>query len=288
MNGILNVYKEKEMTSHDVVAILRGVLKTRRIGHSGTLDPMATGVLPILIGKATRLSDQMTDMGKAYRLTMRFGTETDTLDVTGRVLKEGPEVVSESDLRGALSLFLGKTEQRPPMYSAVKVRGKKLYEYAREGIEVERPTRTITIDRLDLLSFDGTTAVIDCQCSKGTYIRQLIADVAENCGTVAVMTALERTAVGTLNVDDALSIDRLRQMQKEGVMSYLLPPDSAVSHFAAVHLSESDGFRAKNGQVLTLPTSVQTPSPVRVYANDVFMGIGERKMNRLHMKKVLV
>ena len=227
------------MTSFDVVAILRRVLQIRRIGHSGTLDPMATGVLPVLVGKATRLTDYLTSYDKEYIFTMRFGVETDTLDRTGTILREeSVESIDPRKLEDTLPLFLGKLLQKPPMYSAVKINGKKLYEYARQGKTVDRQARAIEIYALELLAMEGTEATLRCRCSKGTYIRQLIADLAAAMGTCAMMTSLRRTKVGPFVEAEAISIAQLKEMDRLTAEGLLQPADRAVLHLSLIHISE--------------------------------------------------
>ena len=310
MNGIINVFKETDMTSFDVVAILRRVLQIRRIGHSGTLDPMATGVLPVLVGKATRLTDYLTSYDKEYIFTMRFGVETDTLDRTGTILREESlESIDQRKLEDTLPLFLGKLLQKPPMYSAVKINGKKLYEYARQGKTVDRQARAIEIYALELLAMKGTEATLRCRCSKGTYIRQLIADLAAAMGTCAMMTSLRRTKVGPFVEAEAISIAQLKEMDRLTAESLLQPADRAVLHFPSVVLEGKEGWRASQGQKITLgaerirKASLSAPEEagtedqahlllskehiVRVYADSVFLGLGVWEGTCLKMKKVI-
>lgn len=284
--GILNVNKDSGMTSHDVVAIVRRTVGERRVGHSGTLDPMACGVLPIFIGRATRLAEYQSEQAKEYLFTMAFGQLTDTLDVTGTVIRKGKDAVSESAFREALSSFLGTTMQRPPMYSAVKVNGKKLYEYARNGKEVERPSRPITITALDVVSFDGHTAQVRCRCSKGTYIRQLIADVAEKLDTVAVMTALVRSRVGFLSLDDALSMEAIKHAERSVIEAHLIPADRAVAHYPAMRFTKKEGLRLLQGQKLRKSEALKTTESLyRFYAEDVFLGMGREREEEWHLEK---
>lgn len=310
MNGIINVFKETDMTSFDVVAILRRVLQIRRIGHSGTLDPMATGVLPVLVGKATRLTDYLTSYDKEYIFTMRFGVETDTLDRTGTILREESlESIDPHQLEDTLPLFLGKLLQKPPMYSAVKINGKKLYEYARQGKTVDRQARAIEIYALELLAMEGTEATLRCRCSKGTYIRQLIADLAAAMGTCAMMTSLRRTKVGSFVEAEAISIAQLKEMDRMTAESLLQPADRAVLHFPSVILEGKEGWRASQGQKIALGAErirkASLPAPeeagaedrahlllskehiVRVYADSVFLGLGVWEGTCLKMKKVI-
>ena len=227
MNGILLIDKPSGWTSSDVVAKLRGVLHERRIGHSGTLDPMATGLLVVFVGRATRAVQYAEGDGKRYLALLRPGLTTDTQDVTGTVLRESNSTVTEERLRAALAAFRGEQEQLPPMYSAIKVGGKKLYEIARRGGEVERKPRKITISRLELLGREGEDWLLDVSCSKGTYIRTLCHDIGESLGCGACLSALRRTEAGRFRIEDAHSIDEVQRAADEGrAEGLLLPLDS--------------------------------------------------------------
>lgn len=223
-NGVLNVYKEKGFTSHDVVAKLRGILKQRRIGHTGTLDPEAEGVLPVCIGTATKLCDMLTDKTKVYRASVLFGVATDTEDMTGTVVKSLPVTSKKEDLLPVLEGFLGESEQIPPMYSAIKVEGKKLYELAREGKTIERKARRITISSIQLLDVsvkeDGTLleASIEVACGKGTYIRSLCRDIGERLGTCACMKSLLRTASGGFHIEQAMRLSEIEAAVQNGTV----------------------------------------------------------------------
>ena len=208
-NGVINIYKEKGYTSHDVVAKLRGILKTKRIGHTGTLDPEAEGVLPVCIGTATKLCDMLTGKVKAYRAVVRFGIATDTEDMTGQVIQELPVAAGETELKMVLQRFVGSYEQIPPMYSAIKVEGKKLYELAREGKVIERKARPVMIHSIELhsVSLDEQQHLFEAEitvtCGKGTYIRSLCRDIGEALGTCACMKSLLRIKSG--NFENILS-----------------------------------------------------------------------------------
>ncbi|MGN0505482.1 MAG: tRNA pseudouridine(55) synthase TruB [Lachnospiraceae bacterium] len=220
MNGVINVYKEKGFTSHDVVAKLRGILKERRIGHTGTLDPEAEGVLPVCIGTATKLCDMLTDKSKVYRAEIMFGVATDTEDMTGTIIKELPVTSTAEELPPVLESFLGTTLQIPPMYSAIKVEGKKLYELAREGKTVERKAREITIHAIELKRIstneDGTLseAVIEVTCGKGTYIRSLCRDIGERLGTCACMKSLLRLRSGEFCIEQSMRLSEIEEAVK--------------------------------------------------------------------------
>lgn len=222
MDGILNIYKEKGYTSHDVVAKLRGILRMKRIGHTGTLDPEAEGVLPVCIGTATRLCDMLTDKVKSYRAVIHFGIATDTEDMTGEVIKKLPVAATEEDLKKCLESFIGTYEQIPPMYSAIKVEGKKLYELAREGKVIERKGRPVTIHSIELHSVvtDERKQLVEADitviCGKGTYIRSLCRDIGEALGTCACMYSLLRTKSGHCELSDSLKLSEVEVLVKKG------------------------------------------------------------------------
>lgn len=229
MNGIINVYKEQGFTSHDVVAKLRGILHTKKIGHTGTLDPAAVGVLPVCVGRATKVCSLLTDKDKTYQAVVKLGVMTDTQDMTGTILRECPVDVTEEKLRETAASFLGQIEQIPPMYSAVKVGGKKLYELARQGKEVERKPRKVTIHELQLSAADLSAQefTMEVTCSKGTYIRTLCHDIGEKLGCGAAMKHLVRTRVGDFLQEDALTLDEIEEWVKtEGTKGLLRPVDS--------------------------------------------------------------
>lgn len=232
-NGVLNVYKEKGFTSHDVVAKLRGILGQRRIGHTGTLDPEAEGVLPVCIGTATKLCDMLTDKTKVYRALLVFGVATDTEDMTGTIIKRLPVTSKKEDLLLVLQSFLGESEQIPPMYSAIKVEGKKLYELAREGKTVERKGRVIMISSIDLLDVsineDGMLleALIEVTCGKGTYIRSLCRDIGERLGTCACMKSLVRLRSGDFGVEGAMRLSEIEAaVQNQTIGAALISVES--------------------------------------------------------------
>lgn len=241
MDGIINIYKEAGYTSFDVVAKLRGILKERRIGHTGTLDPQATGVLPVCIGKATKLCELMLDKEKTYEAVMLLGVTTDTEDITGSILTETEPKITEEEVKLAAEKFTGEYGQVPPMYSALKVDGKRLYELAREGKEIERKPRTVEIFENEPLSFekdeDGfvKTVTLRVRCSKGTYIRSLLRDMGEALGCGACMKSLVRTQAGAFSIKDAVTLAEAEQARDEGRLSELiLPIDSFLIKYPAV------------------------------------------------------
>ena len=224
MNGIINIYKEKGFTSHDVVAKLRGILKMKKIGHTGTLDPEAEGVLPVCLGTATRLCDMLTDKIKEYCAVIRFGITTDTEDMTGEIIEELPVLATEEDLRACLQTFIGEQEQIPPMYSAIKVEGKKLYELAREGKVIERKGRPIVIHDIVLSSVtldkDGHLfeAELIVTCGKGTYIRSLCRDIGKALGTCACMKSLLRTRSGNSYLENSFKLSEVEALKCAGTL----------------------------------------------------------------------
>lgn len=245
MNGIVIADKPAGWTSQDVVSKLRGVFQTRRIGHGGTLDPMATGVLPVFVGRATRGVEFLAQAEKTYEAVLRLGITTDTEDISGTVLEEKPVCVTEQRFLAALEDFRGEIPQIPPMYSALKVGGQKLYELARKGKEVERKPRTITIHQLDCLEFFGTTAKLRVRCSKGTYIRTLCKDIGAALGCGGCMAALRRVAVGAYTIEESIPLADLAASEDPG--QYLRPVDSMFTRYDAVTLTPNQEKRCRNG-----------------------------------------
>ncbi|MBR3305967.1 MAG: tRNA pseudouridine(55) synthase TruB [Lachnospiraceae bacterium] len=215
-NGVINIYKERGYTSADVVAKLRGILHQKKIGHTGTLDPEAEGVLPVCLGNATKLVERLTDKRKEYVCTMRLGVETDTEDMTGQVLRESPVDVSEEEVRAAIESFVGEYLQVPPMYSALKQGGKRLYELAREGVSVERPPRRVEIFSVDISSVTLPLAVFSVSCSRGTYIRSLCRDIGEKLGCGAAMEKLLRSKSGEFTLDTARRLSEVEELAGKG------------------------------------------------------------------------
>ena len=228
MDGIINVYKEKGFTSHDVVAKLLGILRMKKIGHTGTLDPAAEGVLPVCLGKGTRLCDMLTDKTKTYRAVLLLGQETDTQDTTGVVQAEYPVHVTEEEVRKAIVSFLGDYMQIPPMYSALKVNGKKLYELARQGKEVERQARPVQILDIQIESIDLPRATFFVTCSKGTYIRTLCYDIGRKLGCGGCMESLLRTRVDRFELKDSLTLSQIEKLRDEGRLEEAVVPVEGV------------------------------------------------------------
>ena len=223
-SGVINIYKEAGYTSHDVVAKLRGILKQKKIGHTGTLDPQAQGVLPVCLGKGTKLCDLLADHDKEYEAVLRLGITTDTQDMEGTILKESSVQVSEEEVRTCILSFQGEQQQVPPMYSALKVNGKKLYELAREGKVVERKARPVTFHNIEVLWMELPKVKIRVQCSKGTYIRTLCHDIGAKLSVGGCMKELLRTKVGRFEIKDSLKLDDLQKLKEEGRLGEVVLP----------------------------------------------------------------
>lgn len=253
MSGIIIIDKPQGWTSNDVVSRLRRVFNTRRIGHGGTLDPMATGVLPVFVGRATRGVEFFEHAEKTYETTLRFGITTDTEDTTGKVLTERPVSLTKEDVLGILPQFRGEIMQIPPMYSALKVNGQKLYDLARKGREVERQPRPITIHELELLDFSGNEARLRIRCSKGTYIRTLCKDIGEALGCGGCMAQLRRVRAGEYTLDGAISLERLLAESDAGmdVGHYLIPIDTMFDSVPRLNLTPNQARAVRNGGSFT-------------------------------------
>ena len=250
LNGIVIVDKPAGWTSQDVVSKLRGVFHTRRIGHGGTLDPMATGVLPVFVGRATRGVEFFEHAEKTYETTLRLGIVTDTEDISGAVLERRPVAVSREEFLRALPQFRGEIFQVPPMYSALKINGQKLVNLARKGMEVERSPRPVTIFELECLAFDGETARLRVRCSKGTYIRTLCKDIGQALGCGGCMEALRRVTAGAYSIEDAIPLAQL--VESVAPEEYLRPVDSLFFQYPQVALTEKQALRCKNGNAFSI------------------------------------
>jgi tRNA pseudouridine55 synthase len=281
MNGVINIYKPKGMTSHDVVSKIRKISGIKKVGHTGTLDPDAKGVLPICIGKATKLADMLTFSDKRYTALLRLGVVTDTQDLTGNVLFEREVSVTKEEFLNATKKFVGEIEQIPPMYSAVKIGGKKLYELARKGIEVERKPRKITIYGINVLSFDGKDAKLDISCSKGTYIRTLCHDIGDLLGCGGCMAELVRTQSSIFKAEDAVSIDELTSENIEG---FLIPPD-VLFDFEKIVVTGEVERKICNGNAAFVP-GISEGKYYRVYGgNGNFLCISKGLSGKLTLVK---
>lgn len=297
MTGVLILDKPAEFTSFDAVAVCRRLCHERKIGHTGTLDPMATGVLPLLLGKATRAASLLEDTDKEYEAGFQLGVSTDTEDSTGKVLATSDTPVSKEALEALLPRFRGEIMQVPPMYSAVSKDGKRLYELARKGIEVEREARPVTIYRLELTGYDEKTreGTLRVSCSKGTYIRTLIADLAKAAGSLGVMTALRRTHACGFTLADAVTLDEARALSEAGTLEEKLRPvESLFIHLPEVAVSAAQAVRFQNGGQLDLSRIARfrrekpkEGQAFRVKGEDgAFLGLGKIEKQQMAILKL--
>ena len=248
MNGVLLIDKDAGWTSNDVVCKLKGILHERRVGHSGTLDPMATGLLVVFVGRATRAVEFAERDEKRYLASLRLGLTTDTQDITGNILETKPVRIEREELEKTLARFVGEQLQIPPMYSAIRVGGRRLYDIARKGGEVERKARPVTIRELRLLGREGEDWLLDVRCSKGTYIRTLCHDIGQSLGCGGCMSALRRIEAGGFSVDDAVGIEEMQRLRDEGrIEERLLPVDSLFSRETACIASPEEEKRIRCG-----------------------------------------
>lgn len=273
MEGIIIVDKPKGITSFDVIRKLRRILKEKRIGHTGTLDPLATGILIICVGKATKLAQDIESYDKKYVADLELGFKTDTYDIEGRILEQSKkESVSLEEFEKALENFKGDIKQIPPMYSALKIDGKKLYELARQGIEVERKSRDVKISSLEILEFDGRRAKISCEVSKGTYIRSLIYDLGEKLETFATMTELRRVKVGNEEVENSYSLEDIEKMVEEQDFKFIKSVEDYFQ-FPKIEIEEEQDLKLfANGQRCKVKNE---DGKYRVYFKNDFIGLGE-------------
>lgn len=277
MNGIICINKPQEFTSFDVAAAMRRVCGTKRIGHGGTLDPMATGVLPVFVGAATKAVDLVPDKSKGYTAGFRLGVVSDTGDVWGKLRSRCEGCVSEAEVLLALENFRGEIMQIPPMYSALKVNGQKLCDLARKGIEIERKPRPAVIMRLELKSFDGTDGIINVECSGGTYIRTLITDMGEVLGTGAVMTSLVRTKSCGFTLSDCYELSEIRESSPEALEKRLMPVESLFEALPVIPLDEIQTRMYQNGVRLDsdrLAVKITAGIECRITSAGKFLGIG--------------
>lgn len=294
-SGIINVYKEAGYTSFDVVAKMRGILGIKKIGHTGTLDPDATGVLPVCIGKATKVCDLLTDKDKTYEAVMRLGIVTDTQDMTGQVLEEHAVTVIEDEVRQAVGQFVGQIEQIPPMYSALKVGGQKLCDLARKGIEVERKPRPVTIYEIRIKNIALPLVTMEVHCSKGTYIRTLCQDIGQALGCGGCMERLVRTQVASFALADSLTLAQIEEAKKEDRLDQiLLPIDQVFSTYPKVYASEEADKRLVNGNAIEqmqakADEAIGDGDPVRMYLSDGrFVGIYYLNEHQFKLKKMFL
>ena len=298
INGIVNIYKEKGYTSHDVVAVLRKVVGQKKIGHTGTLDPDATGVLPVCLGRATKVCELLTDHDKTYEALLLLGKMTDTQDISGEVLEErDPGDLTEEEVRSCIESFIGEYDQIPPMYSALKVNGKKLYELAREGKTVERKSRRVQIHGIRILEMNLPHVRMKVDCSKGTYIRTLCHDIGEKLQVGGCMEELERTKVGRFLKEDAVTLDKVRQKMEQGEGAELFTPlDQIFAELPAVTVTDAKAWMSYNGNDLPerflLEKEAWTDGQeVRVYdSRKNFIGLYQYRAPKklFHIKKMFL
>lgn len=284
ISGIINVLKPPGMTSHDVVSFIRRLYGIKRVGHAGTLDPAAAGVLPVFIGQATRLIEYTTDTDKSYRAELIFGVETDTGDDTGKIIRTAEVVMPpEEKIIEVLNSFKGTIEQKPPMFSAIKIDGQKMYELARKGITVDLPSRKVVIHDIALIEKRHNGILFDVTCSKGTYIRSLCVDIGRKLNLPATMSFLVRTRVGTFLLGEAKTLEEL----EEDSIGAVIPPDNALQHMNAVILSSAEAEAFQHGQLLKCDTLY--PGLLRIYHEKCgFLGIARQLPDSYQLKPVKV
>ena len=295
MTGIILIDKPKDITSFGAVARVRRICGEKKCGHTGTLDPMATGLLTVMLGGATRFSELLPSHDKAYRAEFRLGTVTDTLDITGKVIETRPVSANAAQVAAALAEFVGEIEQLPPMYSAVSVNGKRLYDLARQGVEVEREPRRVTVYSAEILEANESAGeyAVSVECSSGTYIRTLISDLGEKLGCGAVLTELRRTAANGFKIDSAVTLEALSQAAESGELDRLIiPVDRALEEYPIITVSAAQARRFGNGGELSLERLKypRTLGLFRIYDPDgAFMGLGEiGDGDSLKVKRVFV
>lgn len=286
VDGVLLLDKASGMTSNDALQKARRLFSAAKGGHTGTLDPMATGLLPLCFGEATKFSADLLDADKTYEADVKLGITTDTGDAEGQVLTNAAVTTSIADVERLLPRFTGPIKQIPPMHSALKRDGRPLYELARQGIEVEREARDVTIHALDMLGLEGDVLRLRVSCSKGTYIRVLAADIGQALGCGAHLTALRRTRVGDLVLERSVTLSQLELQDEVQRGAHLLPVDALLQSLPAVHLAAAEANRFSHGNPVTLPTGLL--GKIRVYAEGRLLGVGEPGPGSLLWPKRLV
>lgn len=288
MNGVLNIYKPKGITSFDVVKCVRKLTKEKKVGHAGTLDPMACGVLPVCIGKGTKIIDYIMSNTKVYCATLKLGITTDTYDKTGKILTENKiEMVNEKEIKNAFDCFLGEINQIPPMYSALKKNGKKLYELARQGIEIERSARPITIYSIEILNIDLPYIKFKVKCSKGTYIRSLCYDIGNVLKCGATMWELERLQTGPFKFENSIELSNLTS---ENVKSNLISIEDVLCKYDNLNVNEKMLNLLKNGVTIRdkgLINNIPSNKIYKIYFENLFIGIAQKTDQYLKMIKLL-
>ena len=280
MEGIIVVNKPKGITSFDVIRKLKKILKTKKIGHTGTLDPLATGVMLMCVGKATKLASDLEAKAKVYIANFDIGYATDTYDIEGKKIVENIIDVSKEDLEQSIKKFIGNIKQVPPMYSAIKIDGNKLYHLARKGIEVERPERDITIEYINLLDFKDNKAKIETKVSKGCYIRSLIFDIGQDLGTYATMTALQRKQVGDYSLENSYSLEQIEEMVLNNDFKFLKTIEEIFSYDKYSLQTEKELTLYKNGNTVKIKESLENKK-YRIYFQNEFIGLANVENNNL-------
>ena len=280
MEGIIVVNKPKGITSFDVIRKLKKILKTKKIGHTGTLDPLATGVMLMCVGKATKLASDLEAKYKVYIADFDIGYATDTYDIEGKKIAENIIEVSKENLEQSIKKFIGNIKQVPPMYSAIKIDGNKLYHLARKGIEVERPERDVTIEYINLLDFKDNKAKIETKVSKGCYIRSLIYDIGQDLGTYATMTALQRKQVGDYSLEDSYSLEKIEEMVLNNDFKFLKTIEKIFSYDKYSLQTEKELTLYKNGNTVKIKKNIENKK-YRIYFQDEFIGLANVENNSL-------
>ena len=280
MEGIIVVNKPKGITSFDVIRKLKKILKTKKIGHTGTLDPLATGVMLMCVGKATKLASDLEAKDKVYIADFDIGYATDTYDIEGKKIAENIIDVSKEDLEQSIKKFIGNIKQVPPMYSAIKIDGNKLYHLARKGIEVERPERDVTIEYINLLDFKDNKAKIETKVSKGCYIRSLIFDIGQDLGTYATMTALQRKQVGDYSLENSYSLEQIEEMVLNNDFKFLKTVEEIFSYDKYSLQTEKELTLYKNGNTVKIKENLENKK-YRIYFQDEFIGLANVENNNL-------
>lgn len=288
VDGVLLLDKPQGRSSNSALQHARRLFNAAKAGHTGTLDPMATGLLPICFGEATKFSSELLDADKRYLATVALGVSTDSGDADGRVISERPISCNANDIESVGREFLGEIEQVPPMFSALKRDGKPLYEYARAGIELERPARTVCIHDLTIISVSGSSFEMSIHCSKGTYIRSLAIDMGERLGCGAHLSDLRRTAIGRFDLENAVTLAALEEMSLSALDTLLCPVDHLVAGLPAVTLNCQDAARMANGQRLPADYGMQVEGYVRIFGADRgFMGVGRYLGGVIHPTRLV-
>ena len=280
MEGIIVVNKPKGITSFDVIRKLKKILKTKKIGHTGTLDPLATGVMLMCVGKATKLASDLEAKDKVYIADFDIGYATDTYDIEGKKIAENIIDVSKEDLEQSIKKFIGNIKQVPPMYSAIKIDGNKLYNLARKGIEVERPERDVTIEYINLLDFKDNKAKIETKVSKGCYIRSLIFDIGQDLGTYATMTVLQRKQVGDYSLENSYSLEQIEEMVLNNDFKFLKTVEEIFSYDKYNLQTEKEFILYKNGNTVKIKENLENKK-YRIYFQDEFIGLANVENNNL-------